>query len=191
MTTRLVRLTDPAAEPVTLEQAKAHLRVDVDTDDDLISAMISAARDHVEQYCHRVFARSTWAVSLDYFPPGGDAIEIPESTASVDAITYYDGSGDAQSYGLTDLQVDTVRNEIRPVAGGAWPWGSRVKIEVTAGPNTGASPPVLPAPSVVAAIKLVLGDLYENREGGAIGVSYSMNPTVKALLAQHRHGLGM
>lgn len=50
--------------------------------------------------------------------------------------------------------------------------------------------PVFPA-SVRAALLLVIGDLYENREGAFVGVSRVDNPTVERLLHFHRVGLGV
>ena len=46
-------------------------------------------------------------------------------------------------------------------------------------------------PSVRAAILLVIGDLYENREGQTAGVSYDQNPTLKSILHFYRIGLGI
>lgn len=46
-------------EPVTLAEAKTHLRVAIDDDDDYISTLITAARQHVEDYQNRVYASYT------------------------------------------------------------------------------------------------------------------------------------
>lgn len=45
----------------------------------------------------------------------------------------------------------------------------------------------VPVPaSVKAAILLMLGDLYSNREGGVFGTIHTVNPTVERLLWPHR-----
>jgi hypothetical protein len=58
----------PSAEPVTLLEAKAHLRVDVTDDDLLITNLISAARVHAENVCRRAFVTQKWDLYLDSFP---------------------------------------------------------------------------------------------------------------------------
>jgi hypothetical protein len=45
--------------------------------------------------------------------------------------------------------------------------------------------------SVRAAMLLIIGDLYENREGQVVGQSFSENETVTNLLHFHRTGLGI
>ncbi|KVE27737.1 hypothetical protein WI93_11925 [Burkholderia vietnamiensis] len=64
-----IRLTQaPAEEPVTLEEAKLHLRVIDSSEDTLISLLISAARVHAEIVCRRVFVTQKWDLFLDAFP---------------------------------------------------------------------------------------------------------------------------
>lgn len=64
-----LRLTQaPTVEPVTLAEAKLHLRVDFADDDALITMLISAARAHAENVCRRAFVTQKWDLFLDAFP---------------------------------------------------------------------------------------------------------------------------
>lgn len=60
----------PALEPISLAEAKNHLRVDTDlTEDDLlIGMMISAARGIAERFTKRAIITQQWKVFLDIFP---------------------------------------------------------------------------------------------------------------------------
>ena len=66
-----VILTQPAVEPVTLAEAKLHLRVDIADDDLLISSMIIAARQSAETICRRAICTQTIKLVLDQFPMPG------------------------------------------------------------------------------------------------------------------------
>lgn len=61
-------ITPPAVEPVSLDDAKAFLRVLIDDDDELISCMITAARQYCEQYTQTQFITATWKQTFDIFP---------------------------------------------------------------------------------------------------------------------------
>ncbi|PQV50975.1 head-tail connector protein [Paraburkholderia sp. BL21I4N1] len=64
-----IRLTQaPAEEPVTVDEAKLHLRVTDSGEDALIAMLISAARVHAENVCRRVFVTQKWDLFLDAFP---------------------------------------------------------------------------------------------------------------------------
>lgn len=58
----------PAAEPVTLDVAKAHCRVTISDDDALISLYIQAAREGVEAFLARSLVTKGYRQSLDSFP---------------------------------------------------------------------------------------------------------------------------
>ena len=64
----LKRLTEPAVEPVTLAEAKKHLRVEHDADDALITASIVAAREWCETYLDATLIHTQWQMTLDFFP---------------------------------------------------------------------------------------------------------------------------
>src|SRR4051794_386751 len=60
--------TQPTVEVLTLAEAKAHLRVDITDDDDLITELIVAARESCERWVSRSFLTTTWRLTLDHFP---------------------------------------------------------------------------------------------------------------------------
>ena len=64
----LYLITPPAAEPVSLVDAKAWLRVSFTNDDTLISSLITAARFYAENYLNRQLVTATWELRNDIFP---------------------------------------------------------------------------------------------------------------------------
>ncbi len=58
-------LTGPALEPVSLADVKAHLRIDGDDEDALLTAAIVSARVHVEAATRRVLIEQAWRIYLD------------------------------------------------------------------------------------------------------------------------------
>jgi hypothetical protein len=58
-------ITPAAQEPVTLSQAKLHLRVDQDHEDALIEALIAVAREQAEFLTGQRFVTQTWAIEFE------------------------------------------------------------------------------------------------------------------------------
>src|ERR1043165_9106345 len=85
--TQNLRLTDaPSVEPITLEEARDHLRLVASgspathPDDDMIEAFITAARQHIDGkdgWLGRCLITQTWELVLDTFPDG--EIRLPLS----------------------------------------------------------------------------------------------------------------
>lgn len=64
----LFRTIDPAAEPVTLAEAKAQLKIDHDSEDDLIAGLIRAAREEVEASTGLALIDQSWRLAVDRIP---------------------------------------------------------------------------------------------------------------------------
>ena len=163
----LTLFTAPAAEPVSVSEAKSHLRVDISDDDTLIGTLITAARVHVEQHLKRALVTQTWELVLDGFPASPE-IRLPmPPLASVTSISYTDKDGGAGSVSSGDYVVDIDREPGRIVLknGKSWPSAvlkeaAGVRIKYVAGYGNAAA---VPQP-IKQAILLLVGTLYENRE---------------------------
>ena len=157
------RITTPT-EPVTLAEAKLHLRVDDTAEDALITALISAARETCEDRIEGTIPVTGWRLTLDAFP---DAIKLPRGpVASVGSVKYLDAAGVEQTLSPLDYLVDTARMQgyIVPAYGKAWP-DTRGQINaVTVGYTAGADA----APHALKAwMLLAIGEMFANREASA------------------------
>lgn len=177
MTLQLI--TAPAVEPVLLAAAKLHLRVDHTADDDLITALITAAREGAEHMTGRALITQTWERVLDAFPPGGVDLGKPP-VASITSITYIDAAGAEQVLDPADYTLDatTPSGWVLPSqALDVWPntddVANAVRVRFVAG--YGADGAAVPA--VIRQWMLVrIGTLYKMREEMVAGVSLTALP---------------
>lgn len=122
-----LRLTAaPAIEPVSLDELKAHLRVDGDDENDLLAAYGAAARESCETFQGRAYVAQTWKVTLDRFPNGGEEwaagldyyaaadknapgiVRLPRPPLlQVSGVAYADVNGAAQTLATSGYTVDT------------------------------------------------------------------------------------
>lgn len=114
-------VTPPALEPVTLSEARLHLRVDTADDDPLINALISAARLHAEMLTARQFLPARWRLVLDRFTPMVLLNRSP--VVSVISVRYLDMGGLWQIMPSTDYVVESSSEPARitPAFGKIWP----------------------------------------------------------------------
>lgn len=185
----LVQTVAPAAEPLTLDEAKAHLNVDSDHEDALITSLIVAARRHAEAKTNRVLITQTWRQDLDAF--AACQIELARvKVASVTSVTYLDPDGARQTLdaGLYGLYGDDSTAWIQPAYGLTWPscrvWPGSVQITFVAGYGNAAAVPQ----EIKQWMLLQVGALYAQREGLAAGGPVTEVPRAawEALLDAYR-----
>ena len=186
--------TEPTVEPVSLDEAKNHLKIDDFTDDDtLITSLITTARQWCEGFQNRAFITQTITVKLDKFPSGSKPIRLPQPPASVvTSITYIDVDGDTQTLAASVYDVDTSSEPARIALAYNQSWPSirgdinSVTIVFVAG--YGAAAGSVPGP-VKQAMLLLIGHFYEHREAVVDGVVVTKVPlAVESLLSMSRTG---
>jgi uncharacterized phiE125 gp8 family phage protein len=120
-------LVAPAAEPITLAEAKAHLRVDTTAEDSLIANYITTAREWCEDYLDRALVSQQLLMRLDAFPV---EIELPRppmassGTATAVTITYTTGDSLATAVLSTSsyrVDRDSTPGVVRNIYNGSWP----------------------------------------------------------------------
>jgi uncharacterized phiE125 gp8 family phage protein len=131
-------VTPPAEEPVSLAEAKQHLRVDGGDDDLLIGSLITAARQAAETKTDRQLITARWKLVLDAFPgpslmqsatgasfslPGHAILLAKCPVQSVVSIEYMDMNGATQVMPASDYVLDAACEPARltPVFGKSWP----------------------------------------------------------------------
>jgi uncharacterized phiE125 gp8 family phage protein len=198
----LKRVTAPANYPVSLDEAKAHLRVDYSDDDPLITAFIKASTGFVEGptgFIGRALIDQTWDLYLDGFPlrgigrlhrgglhHRGDAIEIPlPPLIEIIGVFYLDSADNEQTLATSSYIVDPISEPARlvPARGAGWPVCGHhevnsVRIRFRAGYlDMSNSPPTDNVPfEIKAAILMHVADLYANRETQVIGQGVTTLP---------------
>lgn len=169
-----VLVTPPEEEPISLDEGKAWAKLDADDEDELVEALIVAARQYVERETNRVLVTQEWRLDLDAFPTrSAEPIRLAKGPVSeVTELAYRDGDDAAQTLTadeyLTDpLPADNPR--LHPAVDTAWPDFQRqpgaVQITFTAGYGDAADVP----DALKTAMKFLIAHWVDNR--GAVGTN--------------------
>lgn len=188
-------VTDVAVEPISLELAYAHLRIDTNddspptSDDDpwLTMVGIPSARETAEQFCGVAFGEKTLRFRLPAFPAGGIELPVPPLVA-VDTVVYLDVDGVEQTLGTGDYEIDYSKQLPSIVPTAAWPAtsvsSSAVVVTYTAGYTT------VPK-AALGGMLLLLGHYYKNREAVTDKQAYEMPIGIEWTLRPFRVRMGM
>lgn len=184
-----ILLTPPAAEPLSLAEAKAWLRVAHDDDDALIATLVASARAHVEKQTRRALITQTWRIVRDAWPASGRIEAYPAPLRQVLAARVYDSAGAAQAIGAEAFVIDSAAAPgviaFAPYAL-AHPGRAVAGIEIDVEAGYGATASAVPEP-LKQAIRQLVAHWYENRGAGAPDESALRMPaSVAALIAPYR-----
>lgn len=175
----LTRTVEPAEMPVTLPEAKHHLRVDDDAEDGLIEGLNQAATNWVEEYTGRQLVDATWKLTLERFP-AYDELRLPRPPVNtITSITYHDSEGGNPTMPSADYVLDNSDDygphRIFLAEDADWPSvalrrAAAVEILYVAGYGGAETVPE----HFKSGVKMVMGSLYENRETEVVGTIASV-----------------
>lgn len=176
----------PATEPVTLAEAKAHLRVEHTADDAYITTLIEAVRTCIEGITHRALVTQTLELTLDAFPSCSGVVRLPRNPVSaVTSVQYIDDAGITQTLDAAKYRVDlkSIVARLTPAYGEIWPTTrpitNAVIVTFTAGYGTAGAVPK----AIKQAILLSIGTYYDTlRETVIVGDSVQEVPPAAGFL---------
>ncbi|WP_306024550.1 head-tail connector protein [Oceaniradius stylonematis] len=104
----LMPIGTPAVPPVTLADAKAHLRVTHEGEDTLIAELVDAAARFIADDTGLALIDQTWRLSLSEAPAA--PVSLPRHpVAAIVAVTVYDPDGDPNVLEGSAYRLDTMR----------------------------------------------------------------------------------
>ena len=168
-----VVVTPPAAEPITVAQAKDHLRVTIDDDDTPIGEIIEGARTRAEEYSGYSIMPQTLRLDLNCFPAAGKAIEIDHGPIrSITSVGYVDVNGDSQTWDSAEYQVQLGGRPglLKPASGLVYPStqvDTFAAVQVTF--EAGYADATKVIKSLRRAIYFLVGHYYANTEEVVVG----------------------
>lgn len=189
--------TKPDKLPVELKAVMEHVNIipGWTEDDEVLKALNETATKKAEQYLRRRLITQSWYAYYDAWPTGTDAIILPYGKLqSVTTIKYTDTDGDQTTWSDTEYNVDTYSDPGRIVLeyGYTWPTTTLhpqnpIEVDFICGyGDTGADVEDM----IKHAIKIIIGDYYNNREDMLIGMTAKDLKISKDLLMPYRlHGI--
>ena len=189
----VVVFTPPEDPVVSLEEAKAHLRVDHDDDDDYIESLVAVATATIDGptgWLGRCLVEQTLEWRGDEF---GCDIRLPyPPIISIDSVKYVDDAGAEQTVSPSDYLLTGAPSLPRLSLnyGSFWPtprWQTEaVRVRYTAGWPVGEDGIWTGPAPIRHAVLLMVSQLYENREPATERGQVELPFAITALLSTYR-----
>lgn len=186
----LVMTSGPELEPVSVAEAKAHLRVDGSEEDALIASLIITSRLHIEAALGLALVAQAWSYFIDRWPRGRTVVLPVKPIPSISQVRVWAADGTSQTVPATSYLLDGLGSPPRLVwhAASSPPVPGRIAngIEIGLQAGYGEAAADVPAPLRQALLQLV-AHWYDHRVPVEIGAGDVEVPhMVSALLAPYR-----
>lgn len=191
-------LTPPSVEPVTVAEAKNHIRLETATDDAYVTALVKTARRHVESETGRRLCEQKWLEAVPRFPAGDLPLRLTvRPLRSVERVVYLRASDEQETVLLAPrVSVSEEDPWVMPPINEFWPSDyalrdDAVRVEYIVGYASTVAGEGDPQKSVPEPLKqamlLIVGALYENREIEIVGTNIApIGFSLEALIAPYR-----
>lgn len=181
----------PAAEPITRDELKTHLRLTFATaaEDSYLDDLITEARQEIEDATGLAFITQEWLLTIDRWPVTNEKwwdgereahintiyegskwahVELPRyPLLTVDSVTVYDEAGNSTAVTVAstfDIDTSFLRGRLTLQQGAVWPIALRssAAIEVAYTSGYGAAATAVPAP-LKRAVRQMAAYMYRHR----------------------------
>lgn len=171
-------ITPAIKEPISIEEARAQLRLEPGEDDDHLYRLIPMARTCVESYCNRFFTEQTVLIVCDTGFDGKKMILPYPDLQTVDAVNIFVDGIETEVTGYTfNSQLRTIFFDENIIA-------ESITVQVVTGVPVEFE-------GARSAMLMVMTDLYEHRSENMANVTISTNPAVVNLMYPYRVNIGV
>ncbi len=179
----------PAVEPVTVNEAKAHLRIDHGDEDALIASFIATSRLQIEAALNLALITQSWSWRFDSWPDD-KVVRLPlRPVQSIDAVQITAADGTVEPIPPERFLLDGASLPARLVStAGAFPrpGAAALGIDVAFTAGYGSAATDVPAP-IRQAVLMLTAHWYEHRQAAEFGgVSARIPEAVSVLLMPYR-----
>jgi len=181
-------ITAATTYPISLTEAKSHLKVDTTADDTYIESIIKAATQLSEEYTNRFFINTVIEQTCSSFSEL-EAL-FKSKVSAVAHVKYYDSNNSLQTLdtSIYDVQLNYEPSQIQLVEGKIFPDITKRNDAVLARYTVGYGSAASDVPEIIKqAILLTIGNFYENRASVVIGrIATELPQNVKWLLDTYK-----
>jgi uncharacterized phiE125 gp8 family phage protein len=190
-------VTPPTAEPVSVAEVLAQIRLDDDggthPEEAFLSSLITGARQAAERFTGRCFTDAVYELRVDGF---ADQVALPVAPVrGLLPVAYRDASGQLAGFAGSAFLDDHPFSPavlLRPAAGG-WPatdgFPGAVQLRFRGAHGPAATGGTAVDRDVVHAILLTVAHLYKNREDVVTSQTYQLVGGSESLLRPHRRNI--